>query len=301
MNSSDLSHYQPAIEQGLRNLPGALSGHHWAALWAWQDFFTFDFELIDGCWCVFARNEVGSFLYWPPLGDFSATTLDQCCARMQEVNHGGGVTRIEHVSQAMCTRLESLGYSVDLKGYEIVYERSRITDLRGLLLKGKRNAYNAFAGSDGHTMQPYAIEFLPQCLDLYDRWSASRREKYNDPIYCHMLDENRRAHARLLEQAPALGLTGWVVIKDDLLVGYTLGYPLKEETFCVVLEIADLAFKGLAIYMFREFCRRLTDYRWINVMDDFGMPNVHQTKCSFGVDLRVPVYTASPLNKERSG
>ena len=51
--------------------------------------------------------------------------------------------------------------------------------------------------------------------------------------------------------------------------------------FCVLLEVCDLKFKGISEYIFREFCRGLTDYKYINTMDDSGLENLRISKLSY--------------------
>ena len=79
----------------------------------------------------------------------------------------------------------------------------------------------------------------------------------------------------------ALGLVGRVVFIDSCLKGYTFGYPLNSEIFCILFEVTDLSIKGLAQFLFRSFCQEGTAYRWINAMDDSGLENLKRVKLSY--------------------
>jgi hypothetical protein len=131
------------------------------------------------------------------------------------------------------------------------------------------------------------------CGDLFDRWLDKRRASYEDDIYRAMLVENRPVHRRMIDNAAALGVTGRVVEVNGVLVGYTFGYPLNNETFCVALEVTEPGLKGLAAFIFREFCADadLGPFKFINAMDDFGMPGVAKAKRSWRPVFMENVYS----------
>ena len=73
---------------------------------------------------------------------------------------------------------------------------------------------------------------------------------------------------------------------------YTFGYALGDRMFCVLLEIADLSFKGLGAFIFREFCadQALKRYLFINVMDDLGVPRLGKSKMLYRPTVMFPSY-----------
>jgi hypothetical protein len=73
-------------------------------------------------------------------------------------------------------------------------------------------------------------------------------------------------------------------------VGYTFGYALNDETWCVLFETCDARYSGCAAYIFREFCAEMKAFRWINCLDDSGLENVRRVKESYRPSLRLPVY-----------
>ena len=106
-----------------------------------------------------------------------------------------------------------------------------------------------------------------------------------------MLNDSQSAHRIGISSAEALGLIGRIVRIDGKIKGYTFGYPLNADTFCVLFEIADLSTKGLAQFIYREFCRELMDaYKWINAMDDSGLENLKRVKHSYYPCQLLPSY-----------
>ena len=116
-----------------------------------------------------------------------------------------------------------------------------------------------------------------------------------------MLQENRRVHARLLKYWKNLDLIVRVVKVEGRVIGYTFGFVLDENTFCIYAEIADRAYQGSAAYMFRCFCsdQELKGFNRINTMDDFAMPKVAMAKQAYHPSELISSYAVS-LKTSRS-
>jgi hypothetical protein len=98
---------------------------------------------------------------------------------------------------------------------------------------------------------------------------------------------------------PKLGLEGLLLEAEDKLVGFSLGCPLDEETLCVLFEITDLEFKGAAQFIFKEFAGQLSDFRYLNLMDDSGLENLRKTKLSWRPQAISPVYSATLFGRPK--
>ncbi|MBF0595401.1 MAG: DUF2156 domain-containing protein [Candidatus Omnitrophica bacterium] len=256
---------------------------------AWSDAFDFTVEEADGNLLLYARQQGIEFLYCPPLGDqISPRAVEAAFSRMQ-----GGAARIEAVALNELTSFDSVRYRAHLQGEEYYYERARVAALSGNGYRSKRSDINAFLKKYAPVFRPFLATDRQACLDLFDRWLDNRRTSYEDDIYRAMLVENRPVHRRLMEHADALGLTGRVVEIDGVIVGYTFGYRLSDDTFCVALEVTLPELKGLPSYIFREFCAdaSLGSFKFINAMDDFGMPGVARAKRSWRPSHMEKVYS----------
>jgi hypothetical protein len=303
------------FQQCLREAPGQLSSFSFANIFMWQEFFQFELEVIDGNLCVFARHEAGTFLYLPPLGkSVSAKTIQACFERMDKVNRNKGVSRIENVHAHQlplflpkADRLSAGGddrpseeFSHYNKGYEYCYYRKDLAALTGNSYKSKRSSYNHFVKNYTFQYLPYDDSMRADCAALYQDWAQSRRPVYaENAVALQMLEENAGVHQLALRHYRELGLTGRVVAIDGKVMAYTFGYPLNEQTFCVLFEIADLSFNGLGVFIFREFCRdaAIEPYKFINVMDDFELKNIQRTKDSYRPAVLLPSYTVTRKGK----
>ena len=287
---------RPIVEHYLGEEPNRLSACSFVNIFAWQDFFHFDLKVIQDSLCVFARHPAGCFLYLPPLGKkITAEIIEECFDIMEEANRGSGVTRIENVSDRQLALFPAQRFKYFKKGYDYCYFKKDIVFLRGNSYKSKRASYNQFINGAERRYVPYEEAMLGECLNLYHRWADQRRQAYQDGVYQQMLEENRSVHELLLRHARPLGLTGRVVWVGGRIEAYSFGYAVNQDVFCVLLEIASLDIKGLAVYLFREFCRdkALERFKFINVMDDFGMENMKATKLSFRPSILIPSWVVS--------
>ena len=93
-----------------------------------------------------------------------------------------------------------------------------------------------------------------------------------------------------MESAGALGIQGLVCEVGGRVRGFTLGYPLDADSFCVLFEVADRDIKGLGQAMFQRFCASLEGQRYINCMDDSGLENLARVKASYRPSRLEPSY-----------
>jgi len=146
-----------------------------------------------------------------------------------------------------------------------------------------------------HSFGPYSDADFDPCMALFERWADDRARSNSNDVYRSMLQENRLVHARLLKFWKPLGLFARVLKVDGKIIGYTFGFGVDENTFCVYAEIADLKVQGSAAYMFKSFCadEQLRNFSRINTMDDFTMPNVARAKQSYHPSELISSYTVS--------
>ena len=211
---------------------------------------------------------------------------------MLDANRNPHIVRVENVPQEMTAFFEKNGFCVRLKETEYLYETAALAELRGNRYKQQRHAYNAFViAHPSAKLRPYCPNDRDECLALYDRWRDQRSRKYDDPLYNAMLDDSQSAHRIGVSDAEVLGLVGRVVRINGEIKGYTFGYPLNADTFCILFEITDLGITGLAQFIYSEFCKELMGtYKWVNAMDDSGLENLKRVKRSYHPCELIPSY-----------
>jgi len=293
MNST-LLEQKPIVDKLLKENPGYLSSSSFTSIFTWKDFFHFEFKFIDENLCIFAHDDMGCFLYLPPMGkSLKRDTIIKCFLHMEAVNGKEGISRIENVSRQMLESFSKDEFVSYKRGFEYCYFREDIVFLKGNDFKSKRTLYNYFVKNYSYNYVPFDKSMLNDCLKLYDTWSKARLQQCCDPVYAQMIEENRAVNKLVFQFCDQLNIVGRVVQVDGEIKAYTFGYKISDDHFCVLLEVADLGVKGLPVYIFKTFCEdeEVVRYKFINVMDDFELENVKKTKMSFHPRVLEPVYT----------
>jgi hypothetical protein len=303
MKSEELLDKKQLVDSFLNQGPRPLSSFSFVSLFAWGDFFDYEFETINERLCIFARGDAGCFLYLPPLGDgLDASTVDLAFRHMAPAGKIKPVNRIENIPGNLLSAFGPDRYNQYSKPAEYVYRKEDLIALKGNAYKSQRHDCNCFESRHaGHSFGAYTDADLDLCMSLFDRWADNRAKANRDEVYLSMLEENRKVHARLLKNWKPLGLIARVLRERQQVIGYTFGFALDEETFCIYAEIADLAFQGSAANMFRSFCAdpELAGFKRINTMDDFAMPKVAAAKQAYHPSELIPSYTVSLRTEQK--
>ena len=273
-------------------MPEELSRYAFAPHYIWRDFFGFYWTVIDDHFCLFANQDGDYFMPILPMGELlNQKVIHQAYAFTLEANRAKQIARIENVPDGLLPFFRQMGFHAVEKEMEYLYDTDALIQLKGDRYKSKRAAYNVFVRN--HTaaqLQPYQPAHLADCLSLYESWKQERGGHSHDDVYQAMLEDSRHSHRIGLMNYEELGLVGRVVFIDGILKGYTFGYSLNDEIFCVLFEVTDLETKGLAQFLFREFCREQAAYRWTNTMDDSGLENLKRVKLSYRPAKQLPSY-----------
>ena len=258
------------------------STYSFVAQYLWTGLLDYYWKIIDDNFCLYCATGETIFMPLPPLGaNMSEEALRESFTLMEELNTVASASRIEEIGRKEADRLAGAGYRIAEKGSEYICERDALALLAGDRYKAKRALCNHFIGNNSFEYRRLRADDLPGCRALFERWKGARLAAHRDSYYTALIEDSTAAHRKVFERAADLGLEGRVVMIAGTVAAYTFGYPLKEDTFVVLFEVADLAVKGLAQFIFREFCRELTAYPLINLMDDSGLANLRAVKLSY--------------------
>ncbi len=281
------------VEKFLKRERGSLSSHSFINLFIWQDFFKFYYEIIDNQLCIFAKDEVGTFLYLPPLGSgVSKDAIISSFQIMNSFNKNTEVSRIENIEEADLINYKGLGYKTYLKSKDYLHSTKDLINLTGNRFKSKRSSYNYFIRNYSYEFFDYENKYRDECLRLFKLWQGLRLNKHEDQIYNAMLKQSQVSFKRMLLNADFLSVIGCVVKVDGKIKASSFGYKLDKETFCINFEISDLKIKGISQFIFREFCKRMKKFKYVNVMDDSGLSNLERVKLSYSPLRLIPSYCA---------
>ena len=98
MNDNALLDQKPLVDSFLNQGPRPLSSFSFVSIFAWCDFFDFEFKMIKDCLCIFAKGIQACFLYLPPLGkNFDSSTIKLAFEHMAQGGRLKAVNRIENI------------------------------------------------------------------------------------------------------------------------------------------------------------------------------------------------------------
>jgi uncharacterized protein len=280
-NPDALLKQKPLFDQYVNAGIRQLSSFHFSSIFLWQDFFDFEFEVVEESLCVFAHQPKATFQYLPPLDkQHNPKVIDHCFAKMNKINPK--TARIENIEKAGLGFFNNR-YKAYPKSQEYLYLKQDLIDLKGHAYKSHRHDIHHFQARHQVLFRPYEEKDLHGCLSLYEQWAESRHNKHDDEIYRQMLKENRIVHELCLQYHKPLGVLGFVVEEDGKIVAYSFGYSLNKNIFCVLLEITNVRHIGLNAFIFNRVCsdEALREYTLINTMDDFGLPYVAASKQAY--------------------
>lgn len=276
----------------------------------WQDLFTYRWAELNGWWCLFAEYIDGMFMPLPPLGPSSwvgsptagslSEVVGTVMAYLHARNAGSSVSRIENVPRELTDSLKQEELTVTRKDADYLYRTQDLVGLKGDRFKSPRAAYNRFLRAHRVRYVPYHMADRDACLALLERWIAQKDDRHApqgqpiDPVARTMLKDAALAHRRALQDYRALGLIGRVVWVDGVIKAYTFGFERSSDVFCILLEVADRTVYGLAQFLFREFCREMQKYPYVNTMDDGGLPSLAKAKRAYHPCRLVENYIATP-------
>ncbi|MDD5059743.1 MAG: phosphatidylglycerol lysyltransferase domain-containing protein [Candidatus Omnitrophica bacterium] len=265
-----------------------------ANIYIWRSLYDIRWEIIENCLCVFFKDNIGSFMYLPPLGkERRPQVLKEVFSIMDKSNSNPDISRIENIQEEDVGYFRALGYLCHEKYPDYLCLREELAGLKGNKFKSQRCSYNYFIKHYSYSWRSLRQSDTPGLLSLFNRWIDQRKAFYNDDVYCGMLEDNRRMIKDISGDYKKLKFEGIVVLVDKKIKGFTFGYKLNRQTFCILYEVTDLSVKGLAQFIFRQFSQNLSGYKYINIMDDSGLDNLRKTKLSYKPVRQIAAYIAT--------
>jgi len=272
-----------AVEYFFSASPREFAEEAFPPLVAFSDLLRFYWKRELDVLFIVAEQGNNFFMPIPPITKKQTPqTLDAGFTLLATLNKQGNDLRIEGLPFEACVLATELGCTVYPKSPEYLYRRSDLAALAGDAYKSKRSLCNYFAKNYHFTYEPYRSRDFFGCFHLFKQWQERRfLSEPTDAYEQALLEDATFVHKRVLLHARALGMEGRVVRIAGEIKGYTFGYALNDETWCILVEIADQKVKGLAQFLFREFCREKKEFNWVSAMDDSGLERLQRVKESY--------------------
>lgn len=274
-----------------------LSSFSFTGIYIWSSVLNILWKKIEDALCVFAGCDRDYFLILPPLGGtFNKPAAKEAMEILSSINGAGCLpaARIENIPKKFLKRAASLNLKTKISTQEYIYNQGDLAGLKGGRFKSKRSPINHFTKNYKYIYRSMETKDVGDCLDLYRDWAFMRLKNVGDDYYRMLVEDSYFAQEAALLNLDFLRLQGRVVEIGGKIKGYTLGYPLNKDTFVIIFETVDLKVKGLSQFIFREFSRELSDYRYINTLSDSDLENLRIIKDSYRPIKKIPVFAAYP-------
>ncbi|MFH1282014.1 MAG: phosphatidylglycerol lysyltransferase domain-containing protein [Candidatus Omnitrophota bacterium] len=260
-----------------------LAAFSFANIFIWRALYAIHWVVIEKSLCIFFRDQVGCFMYLPPLAvkEVSGRVVRQAFEIMNKININQDISRIENIPQEELAGYRSLGYRCAEKYPDYLCLRSDLELFKGNKFKSQRAACNYFTKHYDFEVSALKLADQAGCLNLFGAWIKERLGQCKDAVYRLMLEDNRRVIQEAFTNYKQLCLEGIVVRVNKKISAFSFGYRLNDNIFCILYEITDLTIKGLAPFIFRQFSQSLKGYEYINIMDDSGLENLRKTKLAY--------------------
>jgi ribosomal protein S18 acetylase RimI-like enzyme len=306
------------------SLAEPLSDYTFSQIYTWRNSLHIVWKIIDGHLCVFANGTGDLTLLIPPVGQTNTDrALKQAFELMDDYNAARGVperTRVEYASEELLGRLDRTKLDVAPMGTDYVYDVRRMIDLAGGDLSSKRQAKNRFMRLYPYRVEAYdSAKHLEGCLSLLSGWRVHQDANHLEEANTNCIKRQKETIATelALRSAGELGFKGMVIYAgsekrepcgsaagserseethDLQLKAFTFGEYLGTDSSSIVIEKTDLQTKGLAQFIFSEFCRESwADRPLTNVGDDWGLESLAWTKMSYRPVKLLQKYTLGKL------
>jgi hypothetical protein len=174
---------------------------------------------------------------------------------------------------------------------DYVYRSSHLAELPGRDYAKKRNLVRQF---ERESLDPGRVRVDPitpanagECLACLEAW----RTEHGDKDWSGLLECERQAITRALNNFASLELQGVLVSISGKVKGFGIGSRLKDDTWVLHFEKASDQVKGLYQYLDRECARRLfPGVTFLNKESDMGDPGLAKAKLSYRPAFRVKSY-----------
>jgi len=274
----------------------ALSMYAFASVHVWSCAFDIWWKHVGQRIVIVALGDGDCFMIVPPMGDGDPTeAATEGLHLIENLRPGGASPRIQEADESLKAALSGKGWRTTRWSVEYVCARKDLSELSGNRYEKKRQMCNRFERDNRWNWRPFASADLCDVVSLYRSWLSERCATHPEPFFTAQAEASFRCLIHALKNAEALGIVARVLEAGGRLVGVTAGTPLADgRSFFVMFEVADRSVRGAAQFMFRQFCRELEGFDWINMGGSSGLSNLERVKESYHPLLRPRAYVLAP-------
>ena len=261
---------------------------------AWGDSYFLEIAEFEGMCLMRSKSPKGTSYAFPSgKGDIKKAMT----AMIDEARENGELFRMHHVLEKNVAMLNEMfpgmfDFRYDRDTSEYVYSIKNMAELPGKKFHGKKGHVNAFfrKHTDVHC-DPVTEDNVHLCLEIADSWRSDRDDELGE------LQNEYNALEKSVRNFKALGLMGAILYADGMPVAFTLGEPIKNNTFCTHYEKTIPEYRDAFPVINNGFTKlMLLSYDYVNREEDTGSEGLRKAKLSYYPEFLLNKYTASLKN-----
>lgn len=230
---------------------------------------------------------------YPPLGEYREDAYSRMIEKMR---HMFALAKepfhMDNIEENEVRYLEKLpGYRIYFSTTpdedDYVYEIANLTNYEGAANTARRKNRNNFLNK--HTVEVHVIgpDYWADCEKVMDTWCSMR-----DCSACGFRCPKSTA-LRTLRNLDKLSATGGIMYMDGEPEALMLVGLMSGEMGDSLSSFAINRYRGLTQCLLDETCKKcLPTFKYLNLEEDLGIPNLRQYKQSLNPDLMIKKYSA---------
>jgi hypothetical protein len=234
--------------------------------WAWDENL------------VWIRQSKPQTRLWAPIGPWEAIDWGDVFKRRFE--SGTRFMRIpETLSQLWQKNLgDRIVVEEDRDHWDYLYDINEMVELKGNRFHKKKNLLKQFITKYDYRFETFSPAMIEPAMAMQADWCNWRDCESSDVLSA----ENRSVFKVLMHWNELVGLTGGVIVVEDIIVAYTLAEKMSDESIVVHYEKGCPDYKGVYQAINQMFLESLPEnFKIVNREQDLGEQGLRQAKMSY--------------------
>lgn len=267
------------------------SSYSFGTLFAWGDSYSVEIADFDDMILMRGNSSHGRYYVFPSgNGDIKSAVE----AMIEDCHNDGLEFRFVLLLENNKKTLEELfpdtfDFVYDRDSSEYVYSVEKMADLPGKKFHGKKGHVNAFFRNheDVH-VDPITEDNLHLCLEIQKAWLSEKEDNLS------ALDKENLAIEKAVKNYFKLGFEGAILYADGKAVAFTMGEPIKNDTFCTHYEKTLPDYRDAFPVINNGFTKlMLLNYKYVNREEDTGAEGLRKAKMSYYPEFLLDKYYAT--------
>lgn len=283
LKNIELNDYQK-LKKYLQNDNELSCENSFANLFLWHGDYRNSFSLINDC-LIIKTQDGDNVLYRLPLGN----DFNKAMESLRIIN--GALPNFYAFDGQAFDKFKSK-YSDYYEIYECrdefeyIYKTDDLANLSGKKYHSKRNHISAFSKKYNWRYERIDDSNVEKINECAKKWYQAHNENDKGTISIDR-DESKL----LIENMNELDLVGGAIFVDNNAVAFTIGTPLNNRIFDIMVEKALPEFSTAYSVINREFAKNeLLSYEYINREDDMGVEGLRKAKLSYKPEILLKKY-----------